>query len=347
MPIPTQPSGFLYAAGAKKATTWGTAVQLGSGNKLLIESLDGLVRKQDYIPAEEADTPIVREGDLGPIKPVNFSIGFSMRYDPGAIGTLIALLFGIAGTPTQQGTTSAYKHTIKWKDVVDGLFATFAAEFPNKIFEVPSCKVESFELNLSGGLLKGTIGLKGNKLINDSSVNTDLSGLTAPDIGNRIKAIQGVLKMNAQTDGDVRQATALIFNDLKISFKRNFDEIIPAGADSIIEPAENGRGSWSVSVKFPRFNSQNEGFFQTAFVNETEQKMLIEFTGPIIADTYAYKLSIYFPRLRIIDCPTNWKEIIDTGLELVGEEAETAPTGMSDTRAYIELVNKQSTDYLA
>jgi len=346
MPIPTQPSGFLYVAGAKKASTWGTAVALGAGNKLLIESLDGYVRKQDYIPAIEADFPTVREGDLGPIKPIDFSIGFTMRYDPGALGTLIACLFGIAGTPTQQGSTNAYKHVLKWADTTYGLFVTFAAEYPAKIFESASCKVMSLDLNISGGLLKGTIGLRANTIINDSEINTSLDSLTAPDIENRVKAVQAVLKMNAQSAGDVSSATPLIFNDLKISFKRAFDEPLPHGATSIIEPAENARPTWEVSVGFPRMNSQNEGFFQTAFKDETEQKMLIEFTGAQIAAPYNYKLSLYFPRLRIIHPEYTWKEIIEAGLQLVGEEAATNPTGMNDTRPYIELINKQSTDYL-
>ena len=91
MATPTSPESRLHARGAKKASEWGTAVALGASNEILLEGASGLgPPKRSYLPAKESDTPVVREGDLGDIDPVELSLPFCMRYDPGALGTLIA-----------------------------------------------------------------------------------------------------------------------------------------------------------------------------------------------------------------------------------------------------------------
>jgi len=345
---PTTPEKRLLAAGAKKATTWGTAVALGAGDGILIDSDGGLARKQDYLAAKEADTPFVKEGDLGPVKEVDFSPTFFMRYDPGRLGTLIALLFGTAGTPTQQGATTAWKHVFQWADSVYGKFATFAVERPGKIWEVASAKVHGFELVVAAGLVKGTLNLRGNTVIDDSAVNTatQMDALTYVDRENRIRFTQGQVKMNAQTGEDVTGETALQINSLSISYKRSVDAVVPGGETKIIEPVENDHPIVQVKLGFPRMNSVNAAFFST-FSAETEQKMLIKFTGALIATSYYYDLALYFPRLRIIEPDFPWDEVVPGSITLQAEEASTNPTGMSYARPYAELINKQTTDYLA
>ncbi|MCK4759724.1 MAG: hypothetical protein KAT69_06715, partial [Candidatus Aminicenantes bacterium] len=65
---PTIPQRRLLAAGAiKSAQIWGTADAISEG--MLIEGDGGLARTQPYLPAREADTPFVMEGDLGNIEP--------------------------------------------------------------------------------------------------------------------------------------------------------------------------------------------------------------------------------------------------------------------------------------
>ncbi|HDR67993.1 MAG TPA: hypothetical protein ENN61_02960, partial [Bacteroidaceae bacterium] len=279
------------AAGAVKAAEWGTALPVGAGAGVLIEDDGGLggARKQAYLPAKEADTPLVMEGDLGPIDPVEFSPAFTMRYDPGALGTLIALLFGTAGAPAQQGSTAAYKHTLQWADAISGLFATFVVERPGKIWEVASAKVQGLELSIGDGLLKGAINLKGNTIIDNSAVNTStqVDALTYKDRGNRIKFTQGAIKMNAQTGGDVASETALEVNEISVSYQRPTDGLHAAGAATIIEPNENDQGNITIKLGFPRMNTVNANFL-ASFIDRTEQKVLVTFEGAVIADPYKY-----------------------------------------------------------
>jgi hypothetical protein len=344
---PTQPERRLLAVGAKKGTTWGTAVALGALNGIRLNALSGFNVAKEYDPANEADTPFVRTGNLTLVKPVDFTIGFDQRYDPGILGTLMALLFGTAGTPAN--LTGAYKHTLQWGDSQYGLFATVAAEFPAMIFEVASAKIMEFSLKVNKGLLSGEIKGRGNTLINTSAVNTltQMDALTYADSDNRVLFSQGSVKMNAQSGADVAAATALQVSSIEVTYKRvAHDSAYAAGAGTIIEPVEGGHPEVRIKLGFPRMDSVNNANLAT-FIAETTQKALIKFTGALITGVLYYDLALYFPRLRMAHPEYGWSEIINSGLELVAEAAAAAPTGMTYLRPYVELVNLQTVDYLA
>jgi hypothetical protein len=349
MATPTTPERRLLAAGAKKGSAWGTAVALGAGDGLLIVSDGSPTRKQPYSPAKEHDTPFVRTGDLGPIDPVDFALSFFMRYDPGRIGTLLAMIYGTAGAPTPQGTT-AYKHIFQFKDTIEGLFATYAKEIPGKIHEIASAKPYAVEFSIADGLLQASLSLRGNKLIDDSTVNTatQMDALTYPDRYNRVKFSELQVKMNDESGGDLASETPLVINGLTISISRTLDAVPPAGQDYILEPLETDLPQVTVKLSFPRASSINTAFFQK-FTAETPQKLLAKFTGKLIESTYYYDLAFYFPRLKFSPDPPTYadNEVVPAEITLVAEEAAVAPTEMSYVRPYIELINKATTDYLA
>ncbi len=349
MATPTVPQKRLLAYGAKKAATWGTAVALGALDGMLVQNIGSPKPSRPYLPAEEADTPFVKDGVLGPIDPVNINIAFDMRYDPTALGTLIALLFGTAGAPAQQGATAAYLHTFQWADNIKGKFAVVAGERANKIFEIASAKPTSLVFTISNGLLQGSLTLLGGKIIDDSSVNTatQMDALTYDDRYNRATFETATVKMNAESGGDVTSESALEINSLDVSYERPLDSEHIAGQGYVIEPQQNGANVLTVKMGFPRMSTVNDDFFQN-FNDETEQKLLIQFTGALIETTYYYDMKQYFPRMRIVEVnyPDD-SEIIPADITLQAEEAASNPTGMGHTRPYIELINKKTTDYLA
>jgi len=348
MATPTQPERRLLAAGFRKGSAWGTAVALGAAYGVLVESDGGLGRKQAYLPAKEADTPFVMEGDLGPIQAVDFSPPFAMRYDPGMIGTMIALLFGTAGTPAQQAATTAYKHTLQMADSVYGKFGTFAVERPAKIHEVASVKVMGLDIAMANGIIKGTLKCRGNTLIDTSAVNTltQMDAITYQDRGNRVKFTEAAVKMNAQSGGAVTGETALELNNLAISINRKFDAPNVGGSASIIEPVENDHPEITVKLDFPRMDATSAALLAT-LIAETEQKMLIAFTSANEAGTgYVYSFNLSFPSLRIVDVVYPLNEVVPSSMTLQAEDAASNPTGMSYARVYAEIINKQTTDYL-
>lgn len=347
MTTPTQAEGRLYAAGAKKGSAWGTAVALGANCGTLLETDGGLARKQPYLPAKETDTPFVKDGQLGNIDPVDFTPAFFARYDPGAIGLLIALLFGTAGAPTLLDTL-AYQHVFQWANSTSGLFATFAIERPSKIFEVASCKPISLELSIADSKLKGAIALHGNTMIDNSSVNqaAQMDAITYDDIHHRIEFAEISAKMNDESGGDVSGETALEIKDVSVSYSRPLDAEHKGGSKEMIEPLQNDAEVIQVKFEFPRSNTINQAFFQK-FTAETTQKILIKFTGDLIESTYYYDLALFFPKMRVIEIDYPYGPIIPASMTLQAEEADSNPTGMDYKRPYVELVNKKSTDYLA
>jgi hypothetical protein len=453
MGTPTTPQKRLLAAGAVKAGTWGDAVAVGEDFGILIKNDGGLAKKAALLAAKEADTPMVMEGDLGPIEAVDFAPEFDMRYNPGMIGMLIAMLFGTAGTPVAQflidvtnnkidfdeggaeltgtvasgqysgadlataiaaamnaaegktltytctfstvtrkftigagtnftirwntgthkatdisdvcgysdaandtGSSSydsdnvvgnAWKHTFQWSNTISGLMATLVVERVGKIWEVPSCKPMALDLTIAGGILTGKLSLRGNTIVDDSLVNTEteVDALTYADRENRVKFVQGTVKMNGQGEGDVAEEDSLRVSNLTVKFSRPMDAVHVIGDPLIIEPMDGEHPAATITINFPRMSTENDAYFQT-FTGETEQKMLIEFTGPLIELGLYYKLSLYFPRLRIVDVDNPFDDIVPASITLEAEAAAAAPTGMDYMRPYLELLNAYNTDYL-
>jgi len=346
MAIPSIPQKRLLAAGAKKsAQTWGTAEALGAGYGLLLESDGGLVRNQPYLPANEADTVMPEEGDLGPIDPVDFSPAFTMRYDPGSLGILIAQLFGTAGSPAAAG--NGWRHSFLWAEENYGEFCTFAVERVSKILEVPSAKPYMLDLNIADGFLKGTLGLRGDTVKNDSAVNTatQMDALTYADRARRIKFSDLTVYLTHQSNVSNPDAvTALECSDIAMHFERPHDGPHKAGSQSIIEPMENAMPLITMTLTFPRMNAVNNLHF-AQFVAETEQKACIWFHGPVLQGAQLYEFDFYFPRLRIINIDYPFDDVVPATITLQAEKAASY-TGFMSAYPYIRPVNLRTTDYL-
>jgi len=348
MAIPTIPQKRLLAAGAKKsAQTWGTAEPLGAGYGMDIDTDGGLVRNQAYFPSKGADTPFILEGDLGQIDPVDFAPEFDLRYDPGAIGILLAQLFGTAGAPSAAG--NGWRHRPVWADENYGEFCTFAIERAAKIFEVPSAKPYSFDLSVADGFMRGSIGLRGNTLVNDSAVNTltQMDALSYANRGLRVKFSDLTAYLTYQ-DNIVGpdETTAIEISDISMHFERPHDGIHGAGSASIIEPSENGQSIITVTLTFPRMNTINNPYFAD-FIAETEKKADFWFHGPVLQGAQLYEFDFYFPRLRVINVEYPFDEVIPCTMTLQAEEAATNPAGFSvSKRPHIMIVNDRTTDYL-
>jgi hypothetical protein len=179
-----------------------------------------------------------------------------------------------------------------------------------------------------------------------------MDALTYDDRGSmgRVTFKQQQVFMNGEAvAADVTGTTALNAMGVEASFKRTgFDGIVPAGASSILEPAEGGYPDIRVKLNFAHFDAANAAYLATA-IAETTQKMAIRYTGLVLAGaaTVYHRITLYFPRMRMLMPEGGFEEIVKNGVELIAEEAAAAPTGMSYLRPYVQLVSKRSTDYLA
>lgn len=359
MATPTGPSRKLLAAGfTNKAsdTVWGTAEALGATMGLNCKSISGFNRSQDLLVAQEIDQPVPFSGSLDSIKPVDFTVTTDMLYAPGALGTAIAMLFGTTDATPDVSDTTAYTHTWQWADTIDGSFGTFAMEMPGKIWEAASVKPMEWTLkSTGGGFVQSELKMRGNTLIDTSAVNTltQMDALTYDDKGSmgRVTFKQQAVYMNGQAVAtDVLTTTALNAMGVEVSFKRTgFDGVIPAGASSILEPAEAGYSDIRVKLNFAHFDGATNGAYLATAIAETTQKMAIRFTGLVLAGSASvyHAITLYFPRLRMLMPEASYDDIVKNGVELIAEEADAEPTGMAYHRPYVTLVSKRSTDYAA
>jgi len=356
MATPTSPERRLHARGfVLSDQTWGTAEALGAGDEILLEGPSGLdVPARTVDPALESDTPFIKVSDILNIPPQDIVLPIRMRYEWGALGRAIAMLFGTAGAPVQAEGT-AYTSTLSWKEDNSTLFGTYAEERMGKIFEAPSAKPQKLELNFSDGMLKGALTLRCNSCVDDSSVNTatQVDAMTLPsnmyDTGIVPMFSQAAVKINAQAGGDpVASETALILDDFSVVYERPLEAgVHPAGSTSIIEPIQEGTSGMGIEVtlSFPRMSTINDDYF-AEFAAETLKKMLIVFTGPTCSGSTTYSLSLYFPQMRPISVTYPDENIVKAGITYRAEEPSSVPTGFHYAVPHILVVNKETTDYL-
>lgn len=349
MATSTYPSKRFFKAGAKKAAVWETAVALGAGFKLFVDSDGNPDHKQSYVQHQAIGMYVPTGGRLGQLGPIDFSPESDLLYDHGIFSAIIAALFGT--TSVSGSAPAGYTHVWKWADACTNFF-TYAVERPGRIWEAPSCFPIKVNIKLAAGLLKTTITLRATKLIVDSAVNTftQMDALTMPVtalLTNEIRLGQLQFMINAESGAALTAPTdVLVPSDFDLTWERDADAVYAAGSECIILPKEKAP-KWNVKVTFPRTLAAD--FDINEFKAMTPYKAQFLFTGPIAVGAVPYTFKALFPRLVLTDVPKKpLADIMTTMMEFVGEESAAAPTGMTGyTRPGIEVLNMQATDYLA
>jgi len=333
-------------AGFKKATTWGTAIAVSSVCGLPFKSISGLQSTRDVYEVTEVDLPVRQCAFLGVNKPIDLTITSDMSYSPGALGVLIAMVFGSAGAPT--GTGDAQTHKFKLSGNY-GLFGTLAIGMPGEIWEIPSLKPYAWTLKVGGeGLIESEIKAIGNKLVAPATVNneTSMNAITYDERCNHCFSKQMKLYINDQSGEDFQESDVIDINSFECSVTRAHQEIVSITQDQISEPVDIAPATADLKVGFPKYGTDVSGLI-SAQASGTKKKAKLVLTGPLISGTNYYQITIYFPCLVIKPVTTKYEDIISAEAEFLGLAVSTAPTGMSETVPYMTIVNKRDTDYLA
>ncbi len=339
--------GKLFQAAAfKKATTWGTAVTVGAGNGLNFRDISGLQAAPELNEIKEVDMPFKVDAYHGTHPLLDISITTQMLFSPGALGTMIAMVFGQAGAPT--GTEDDKTHTFKFL-AGEGRFGTLALGLPGEIWEVPSVRPYAWTLKtVAEGILESEIKAYGNQLVAPAVTNdeTAMGTITYDDVGNRLIFQNGKFYLNAQNGDDFLVGDLLDINSFEFSISQPLEGIIALGQKFSGEPVLSEVIEVSLKVGFPKYQANQQALI-TALMSETEKKAKFEVTGADIVTGKPYKLTLYFPRLKVKSFGLGYEDIIKSDVEFIPLQASVAPTGMSDTKPYMVLVNKRTTDYLA
>ena len=354
MATPTTAEERLYAAGYKKTTPWGTTTALDAVSELLVLKDGDLAtaRKQDMLQLKESNNIFLRSVIAGAVTACDFTPELYLRYEMGALGTMLAQLFGTAGAPA--AATDLHLHTFYWAQSTTGLFGTYAAEYPGKIFTVPSAKPYKFTIGLQDGQLKASPTLRGNVVIDDDTINnaTAMDTLVGTDQGAIVKfAEMTKCWLAPHLHADAMAVTeAVAISGFEIIPGRGLEASkIQNGAAYLAEPGEEEFPDIRVKLDLV-FSSDNALFFDD-FQDGTAWQLLMEFTGPHGGVTTQHMvMTFYFPKLLVAAVPDTKKAgMVKTTVEFIAVASTAAlPVGMvGSLYPYFTLVNNRDTDYLA
>lgn len=344
-------TGREFLIALKKAAAWHTPVACGAGDGLLILS-DGI---KVAIPTELDDSAgqqWITQADAG-VKDIKGSLEAYMRYE--GFDVALALIMGAtAGAPAQQEATAAYANTYSLSSNLSGLFATLAQKkLVNKIWEFTSLKLHGFKLGCEMNKpVKLSLEGIADTLDRASAVNTTgtMAAVTMPDTENRIIMNKDtVVRINDQDAIALGAGDELYPSSIEFSFNRPMDAEPVAGQDGVDEPADNGFPVATMTMKFPRYNTANDAFFDDwdAF---TSKKMDITFTGRVIEGAYNYQFKISLPHVKVDnpEAPVSGPGKIPFSLSFQILAATAAPAGMTHATPFqIDVINKRTTDPLA
>lgn len=341
-------SGREIIVAVKKATTWNTAVACGALNGILILK-EGVKGGPAYEPDDSLQTwPKV--GDLG-AKSYQGDITAAMRYR--GLDLLLALAMGTAGSPAQQGGTTAYLHTLQLATSTEGKFCTLAIDKGHSVWEYAGCKIAGFTLRGEAGK---PLELVAHVICSDlarnttagTNNNTTMASVTIPDTQRRVHFRQGVWWINAQGDAALDADDAIYPNKFELVFKRKLSTDPVAASDVIQEPLEDGKPEVRLTLAFPKYTADT---YLDAFVNETYQKLQVKFTGGLISGAYYYGLNFYFANLKCVnaEAAVDGAGKIIHPLEFDCLGCDSAPTGMTGLTVPFkaEIQNLLTTDILA
>jgi Phage tail tube protein len=341
--------GVEIKAAVKKASAWGTAVECGAGDGILI--LPHSIKKdRPNMTDDSLGLYFPQAADSGEIK-VEGSLPMYLRYD--SIDLLIAMAMGATGgAPAQQGATTAYAQTFTLADSLDDLFVTFCVNNNINIDEFTTMKV-------TGMTIKGEVG-KALQVSFDviaidketgSAVNTSVTfaNVTIGESGNRVLFGDGVFRLNAQDGAALGAGDKVYPSDFELALKRNMAGVygVSSGSDYIDEPTNNGQPAVTLKLDFPRYTAAT---YFTDWDAGTNKKMDMTFTGGLIEGAYYRTFTITLPNLKIanVDAPVN-QGIIKHPLEFVCLGCSAAPTGMTGITLpfQVDVINQETADVLA
>lgn len=345
-------SGAQSYAGLEIATTWGTAVAAGAGDKLVCE----------INPSFNTNTLVARAIGSGAYMSANFTRGtyiptWSLTGDAGYrnnMDKLIAVLWGTSPAPSEvTNPNNDWKHTITFNTTLNAKYVTFAYETSTATtIEAPTAAVRSFGLRTTSvpGYLEWTAELLGNKAEFSSSTNTNATLANVTNTDTELVAVDfdDDFWIDDQSSGALASGDQYNITGFDFSFTRPQD-IIPEikGAAGHSAPVASGlaEGTFNVTVK----ELADHTYF-TVWSAETAKKASINVEGTQIGAGTNKAVVLYIPRLILVQEPQYALTSEGTNtlaLNFNIAVASANPTGMTSTYPYWEITNGLATSLLA
>jgi hypothetical protein len=349
-------SGSQTNIGVKIASTWGTAVAAGSGNKFggeLTPNFDpASILQARAVGSGWYMLPDETKGAVIPTVSLVGDLGYRNNWD-----VILAQMMGTAAAPTETTTGQAdYKHVVKFNTTLNTKYVTIAWESSSTTtIEIPTAACRKFGIKTTSipGYLEASAELLGGQVNLSSSTNTNTTlqattftegtpELVACDYSDYYR--HNVASGSALNTGDTYAITSFDFN------LERPQEIIPEikGGTAWGVPTASGfvNGTLAVTVK----ELADHAMF-TIWNAETAYKAIINVQGTQIGTGTNKTWAIYIPRMKLISAPVY--AVTDPGTNTLSLKwdllyTSTAPTGMTGYNyPAFEITNTLSTSLLA
>ena len=355
------PYGSNIIVGAKKASTWFTAMQLGALDGGLIEKCDALWNlKRDIIPDESQGITGLQKLFYGNVDEA-FECNGLLRWSNSIPWVHIFNCIGDETSTIQTG--SAYLHAAQVDDQIDGHFYTMAAlnsyvilgSPANANNEIPSIKPIGFTLRSKGdGFLEFVLrGMRSGLKYFDTECENDVAeftNITYETTMLRIPFSIGKFRVNTQNGTALADNNKFKMSSFELIFDRKFIRDDSAFANTYktndfetLEPEEDN-GNPEIILKVENlnayyFNAIREDLDNAKGESYNQQKADITFEGGVADTGYNYKLLLEFPCLQVIDYsePINKHERQGGQVTYRALRVASAPTGMTGITKYLKL----------
>lgn len=344
-------AGAQTRAGIRVASTFGTAVACGAGNRLVAEitpSFGVSPLESRAIGSGRFMSENITRGSILPTVSVTGDVGFRNNFD-----TIAALILG-TDTPSAELTAgqSDYRHRITFNTTLNSRYATIAYETSTSTtHEFPSCACTSLTVRSTSipGFLEYSADFIANTINLSSATNNNaaLANVTNTDTELAAADYDDDFWINAQSAGAVGAGNQYNITGFEFNITRP-QEFRPEMKGSAGNSAPVGSGIATSSLNVTVKELANHAYY-TVWSGETAQKAAIIVEGTQIGTGSLRTVAIYMPRLLLIQEPQYG--LTDAGVNTLsmqfnGAAAAANPTGMQSTFPYFEIINTLSTTLL-
>jgi hypothetical protein len=351
--------GSSVLIGSKKGATFGTAVQVGAGDKLEVDSFTisenaEALRDNGIGSGLDMDADSIR----GATEPSG-EIQKKARFNDA--GVMLEAAFWGADSVMNMGS-GAFDHSLVFEGTRNQAFPTIAARLLlGSVVELASCTVTGLNMKYSKfpNYLMQVIKFKANSVNYTPSTNTNAT-ITALTVANTKRVIaqpSDYFRINLQTAAALSgtaENTGDVVNITDFEIDLNYDVEYPdemKGSAGNGQPIASGEAPFqgTVTMTFRGLNDAQYRFLINSQTN-TQYKCDMTITGDIIGGAIAYKRKVFFPCLVQVEDPkfdqTSTK-VNPVTLKFKCLVVPTAPSGMIHGYPYQIITSDKSTSHLA
>lgn len=337
--------------GQDASPTFGTAELLAAGDGFCFNSL-----VHSTNPTELSAAPLgcgfqmLKEATQGALSPAQ-TVETNPTYQDAMIAA-IATFFGTAAAPVEQTATEGdYLHQFLYNATL--AFGTLAFESSTTtVIEWPSAYASTLRIAASeipNYLALGVDFVSGDReLSSATNTNGTMASVTISDDEQIIVNHDSDFQINLQSGGALSGSDQLdiVSYELTLSRPKRYVREI-TGSLGLSAPVADGLMEGELTVVL---NELADHTYFTASEADTVYKALFEIEGTQIGAGLNKTFRVNLPGMQLVQDPNY--DISDAGLnphtltfKLL--EADTAPTGLTDTKPYIDVINERSTAYIA